>query len=305
MTRKASTMALLAVLAGLMTVAGADEGVTCTRSADISLNLNQTSYSNSWAGAEDGSITWTLKGDFLAERVLSEKFTLRNTLNLAYGQTHQEYRDAQGDRKWASPAKSTDRIFLESLLKFTLGYYVDPFAALTVESQFYDPKDDDTGTYRVSRLFHPVTLTESFGLGKTLKKNEQTELFTRLGFAMRQHLMRNVVTFVPEKLESHSTSDGGLEWVTDFSHTFPEERAKFVSKLRVFQAFFNSEKDDLTGETKDYWKTADVAWENTFSANVSKYIQVSLFAELLYDKEIDVRGRFREVLGLGVAYKLY
>jgi hypothetical protein len=56
---------------------------------------------------------------------------------------------------------------------------------------------------------------------------------------------------------------------------------------------------------EDYWKRPDVAWEVTFSAAVSKYIQTTLFFELLYDKEIDKRARFRDVLGLGVAYKLF
>ncbi len=88
---------------------------------------------------------------------------------------------------------------------------------------------------------------------------------------------------------------------------------KYVTKLRVFQALFNSESDDLEQlaadlgdpDLADTWKTADVAWEHTLSASVAKYIQVSLFAELLYDKEVDVRGRFREILGLGVSYKMF
>jgi hypothetical protein len=73
---------------------------------------------------------------------------------------------------------------------------------------------------------------------------------------------------------------------------------KYVSKLRVFKALFNSKSYE------DYWKAVDVAWENTFSASLTKYVQVQLFTELLYDKEIDLRGRFREVLGLGLSYKL-
>lgn len=309
MTRIATTVALMALMAGLMTVAGAEEAVKgWTKTADLSLNLNQTSYSNSWTGGENGAITWSMKGDLAAEKALSPKFNWRNTLKLAFGQTHQETKDAAGARHWESPAKSTDRIFFESLLRMTLGYHVDPYAAVTVESQFYDPADstfNGARVMRVSRILNPITLTESFGVGRTLTKSKETEFLTRLGFAVRQHMMKNVVMFDPEETENENTMDGGLEWVTDFSHTFSGESMKYVSKLRVFQALFYSESDKLEGETKDDWKTADVAWENTFSANVSRYIQVSLFAEVLYDKEIDVRGRFRETLGLGVAYKLY
>ena len=158
----------------------------------------------------------------------------------------------------------------------------------------------------VNRFVHPILLTESLGVLRTLAKNDKMELLSRLGFAIRQLLRRDVVSFYPEETESASIQDGGLEWVTDYSQTFAGEDMKYVSKLRVFQALYNSESDDLEGlENEDYWKTADVAWENTLSASISKYIQVSLFFELLYDKEMDLRGRFREVFGLGVAYKFF
>jgi hypothetical protein len=92
----------------------------------------------------------------------------------------------------------------------------------------------------------------------------------------------------------------------NFNRTFNDKQMKYVSKLRVFKAFFNSKSDEWKGRpTENDWKAVDVAWENTFSAAITKYVQVQLFTELLYDKEIDRRGRFREVLGLGLAYKLF
>jgi len=200
-------------------------------------------------------------------------------------------------------------------MRMTLNKAVDPFLAFTFESQFYDRADsviENGPDIRIKQYLNPILLTESAGLGRVLVKNEQGELLTRLGLAVRQRMVKDVVRYLPEMTETSTTTDGGVEWVTDYAQTFAGENLKYVSKLRVFKALFNSEAKDLEDSdvaavraTADYWKTPDVAWENTLSASVSKYIQVSLFAELLYDKEIDVRGRFREVLGLGVTYKLF
>jgi len=183
----------------------------------------------------------------------------------------------------------------------TLGKWVDPYASLTLDSQF-----DDQSIPEVPRLFNPITLTEAAGVGRMIRQNEQSELFSRLGLAVRQHISRDVITIDPEETKGNTTHDAGLELVTDYKQVFGEGNLKYVSKLRLFQALYNSESDDLKGlDNEDDWKTVDVAWENTLSASVVKYIQVSLFCELLYDKEIDPRGRFREVLGLGVTYKLF
>jgi hypothetical protein len=283
------------------------------KTADLGLNFNQSSYSNSWAGSETAAISWTMNANLGAEKQLSPKLNWRNTLKLSFGQTHQEARSQVAGtdkirRTWLAPEKSTDRIFFETLGRATLGYLVDPFVGVTLESQFYDPAVspvENGHSVTIRRFVHPMLITESAGIGRTITKNERTEFYSRLGFAVRERLTREVVSFDPKRLKGASTTDGGLEWVTDYTRTFGTS-LKWVSKLRAFKAFFNSESDDLKGlPNADYWKTTDVGWENTLSASVAKYVQVSLFFELLYDKEIDLRGRFRETLGLGVAYKLF
>jgi len=270
------------------------------KSADLGLTFNQTAYSNSWTGGESGAMTWAFTGNFGAQKQMSPKVHWGNQLKLQFGQTHNQATAADGTKSWESPKKSSDRIFLESIAKLTLGAVVDPYTAFTFESQFLDASVPE-----VNRYVNPMLLTESIGAGRTFIKNEQTELASRLGFAVRERFDNTVVSIDPEETDMETTTDGGLEWVTDFSHTL-STNAKYVSKLRAFQAFFSSAADDLEGlPNEDYWKTADLAWENTLSATVSKYLQFSLFAELLYDKEMDLRGRFREVLGAGLAYKLF
>jgi len=273
----------------------------CERTADLGLSMNQSAYSDSWAGGEYGSINWTFNANLASKRSLSERFRLENALKLAYGQNHGQYDGEDGARAWASPEKSSDRIYFESLLKMTLGKAIDPYFALTAESQFYD-----LSVPEVPRYGNPILLSESVGIGRTLMEKENAKLFTRLGFALRQHLSNDVVDVATEETERNTINDGGIEWVTDYEQSWNEE-LKFVSKLRVFQAVFNSESEDLEELPVggDYWKTADIAWEGTLTASVAKYVQVNLFFELLYDKEVDLRGRFREVMGLGLTYQVF
>ncbi len=284
--------ALIIVLALWTTagVAGAEEAPDqgWKKTADMGFNFNQSSYSDSWAGDELGAMNWTAVANLVAERNLSASANWKNDLKLSYGQTHQQQRDDAGDKYWANPEKSSDRIFLESLLRFDLHRFIEPYAAATFESQFHDAADNPLS---------PATITESLGGGHQIMKDDRGEIFTRVGFALRQETAYRVA----------GKTSGGLEWVTDFDRKFGEDGdLKIVSKLRVFQAVFSSVSDDLQGlENEDYWKSPDVAWETTLSAAVTKLIQTSLFVEFLYDKEISRQGRYRQILGLGVTYKLF
>jgi len=255
------------------------------KSADLGLLFSQSNYSDEWDGDELGAMTWTFNADMVAEKNMSTSTNWKNTLKLKYGQTHQE-RETDGGKGWAKPLKSTDRIFAESLMRFGVEHPITPYAALVLESQFHDGDNN---------ILSPALLTESAGVGRELIKTEETELLSRVGFAARQRTAHGVDT----------VNDIGLEWVTDLSHTF-NENLKAVSKLRVFQAVSSSAKDDLAGlPGEDDWKGTDVAWETTLSASVSKYIQTTLFFELLYDEEIVKKARYRELFGFGVTYKLF
>lgn len=265
--------------------AGAAGAAEWEKTADLGLIFTQSGYSDSWAGDELGSVVWTFTGDLLAQKNVRTNTNWRNTLNLKYGQTHQEQNDG-GTKGWSSPIKSTDRIFFESLLRFGIDHPITPYVAFAAETQFHDGDNNP---------FSPALLTESAGVGRQMIKNDRTDLLTRVGLAVRQRTASGLPT----------VDDAGLEWVSDLSHTF-NDRLKAVSKLRVFQALTSSQKDDLVGlPNQDDWKGTDVALETTFSASVSKYIQTTLFVEWLYDKEISRQGRYREIFGFGITYKLF
>jgi len=271
----------------VLVVAGAAVAAESEKSADLALVINQTGYSDSWAGDELGTLNWTLTADYTGKRPLNASTVWQNQVKLSYGKTRNETVDEDGSKDWGEAEKATDRIFWESLVKFAEDRYVNPYFAVTWETQFHDA--DNT-------IFNPSLLVESAGLGRTLLENERTEVFTRLGLAYRQRFMSGADT----------ATDAGVDWVTDVSHTF-NDQFKATTKLRVFQALTSSADDDIPASdpAKDYWKTTDVAWEATLSAGVSKYIQTTLFWEVLYDKEIDTDARWRDVLGVAISYKLF
>ena len=74
----------------------------------------------------------------------------------------------------------------------------------------------------------------------------------------------------------------------------------------LYKAFIFSESDELKGTPEEnYWKEVDVNWENSVSVSVSTYVVVSLYTQLLYDKQISKKGRFKETLSLGLTYKMF
>jgi hypothetical protein len=264
---------------------------------DANLMLTQNTYSDNWSGEETGAISWTSNANLLTEKQLHAKVHNKNGLKLSFGQTYSQDKDT---KEWSDPVKSTDLIDLESVLRFTLGRVVDPFAAGRIETQFYDDSDPDYG-----RLLNPVHFTESFGIAKVIIKENKREWSVRFGAGLRQHLNRDVMDTLISIRETQITNDGGLILVTDFTTHLAQERITFTSKLSVFKALFYSESDPLVGlPNKNYWKYPDVNWENILTASITEFLMVNLYVQFLYDKEIDTGMRFKETLSLGLTFKL-
>ena len=267
-------------------------------SVDANLTLTQNSYSDNWVGGETGSVSWVFNSNSLAQKQLTEKLHNTNTLKLSFGQTHSQNVET---KKWAKPVKSTDLIDFETVFRFTLGAFVDPFVSGRLESQFLDQSDPSK-----DRVLNPMTLTETVGVAKILIQEEKRKWDARLGFGIRQHIDRDVlIDSVNDIRETQTSNDGGINFITEFITPLAGDRISFDSKLSLFKALYNSQSSDLEGlPNADYWKAVDVNWENIFNASISKYIMVSLYMQLLYDKEVDLAGRFKQTLALGITYKL-
>ncbi len=297
---KTLTLAAVLILAAAAAQAQGDSAKAgWAKSLVTNLTVTQTSYSNSWVGGEAGSVNWVWNLDGTAERALSPKINLKSTLRLKFGQTHAQ--DAETN-KWAKPVKSTDLIDWEDVLRFTLGGVVDPYAAFRVESQFYD------GTWPMKKLYlSPIKFTESFGVAREFYKKDKQTVTSRLGLAIREILKRSVIDTITLATTDSTITDGGMESVTDATLNLAQN-IQYVGKLSIFKALFSSESNREQPLGKQnvgvHWSTPDVNFENAITASVTKIVNVSLYTQLLYDRDIDARGRFKETLALGFTIRM-
>jgi len=103
-----------------------------------------------------------------------------------------------------------------------------------------------------------------------------------------------------------TTTDGGIEFVADYRTRVAKERISILSNLNIYKALNFSEAID--GE--DNWKATRLDWQNTFSANITSIISVSLYIQMLYnetkldliDENID-EFQFKQTLSLNLTYK--
>ncbi len=312
------------------------------KTLETGLNLSQSAYSDNWRGGDKGSIVWTWLMNGTLENQLNDKTNWLNTMKLAYGQTHQQQVNVDGDRHWDRPEKSSDLVDLESILRFTMSSVVDPFVSGRLESQFQDGSDPFGRTLSLN----PMQFKESAGLAKQFINEEERSLLSRLGFSMRQH-RRSFFTDMDDSdglddsTESASTNDGGIELVTDYKTRILEDRVAWTMKLGLYQPlFFSGSTDlenikaadltaaDLDSDIADYSGAMDIDWENIFSADITEHISVNLYVLWAYDKfdnsisaDLDedgnllnggdlkaaVRkaGQFKQTLSLGFNYRLF
>jgi hypothetical protein len=262
---------------------------------DANVTLTQNSYTKSWIGSEKGAISWASKLNFVAERQMTKIFNDRNTLKLAFGQTKTQYED----RTWGDLMKSTDLIDFESLARFTLDGWVEPFIAVRLISQFVDGADTTQNHY-----VNPLDIFESFGIARAFVANDITKWNARLGGAVNQNIKRYTYDSTHTGHYTKTKNSAGLEFVTELKTKAREGLLDFSSLLTIYEALVSSEAEKTDGTpTENFWRHPDVNWENILSVNLTKYVMVNLTVQLLYDKELETSARVKEVLALGLTYK--
>lgn len=309
------------------------------KSAETGLNVTQSAYSANWRGGDKGTLIWTWNFNGSLESQLNPKTNWLSQLKLAFGQTHQQSVDTEGERNWDAPEKSTDLVDLESILRFTLGGYVDPFVSGRLESQFLDAGDSQG-----RKLFlNPLQFKESAGIARQFINEEERSLLSRLGFTLRQSRRSSFTDTDPadglsDATTSEGTTDGGLEFVTDYKTRILDDKVAWTAKLGFYQPLFFSGKGDLEDadlvaaaldpELADYSTALDIDWENIFTAEITKHIAVNLYLRWAYDKydnsvkpdlaadgtllnaaavgaAVRKAGQFKQTLALGFNYRLF
>lgn len=260
----------------------------------LDITTTQSAYSDSWVGGEAGALNWVANLNGSAERQLKTWFNLRSTLKLSFGQTMIQ---DDSTKEWSKPKKSTDLIDFDNLGRFTVQAFVDPYASFRLESQFYTQLSSVDKAY-----FSPIRFTEAAGIAKRFYERPKDDHVTsRLGFGFRQLLKKTLVGGV---ITDSTLTDGGLESVTDAKLQLASN-VGYVGKLTLFKALFFSQKDKVKGTPfEDDWKAVDANWETQINASLTKVLTVSFYTQVLYDKEISRKGRFKETLALGLTFKL-
>jgi len=290
---KAIKLLLLAALTFSLALLSAEGWVL---NSDVNVTLTQSAFSDNWTGSELSNITWVASSNSSAQKQMADWLNNRTTLKLAFGQTHLQKTDSLGIKYWQEPDKTTDKIDLESLFKFTLQKWVDPYAALRFESQFLDESDAT-----LTRIVNPMLFTESAGIMKTFLETEKNHLSLRLGGAVRERLNRDEMNLTTNERELVTTVDGGLEAVAEFKHILRLANASFNSKFWAYQALFNSKSDDLNND----WKALDYVWENILTTKLWGFLSANLTFELRYEKEAIDEIQWKQILGLGFTYTLF
>ena len=243
------------------------------------INLTQTSFSN-WTQGGENSFAWQLNLNFRFENE-RKKTNWSNSGKFTYGAIK------LGDQDYR---KSIDEIKVESVFTYKFNSHVNPFAAVTGETQFgpgynytTDPKT------QISAFFDPAYFRESFGVG--FKPNKIIR--TRLGLALKQTFTSD---FPVPYADNPETSDrvekfkneAGLESVTDVNWKV-SKKALFISKLELFYIF------------KALNRT-DVRWDNVLTVALTKYLNVNFNFKLLYDRDISSRRQIMQSIALGLTY---
>lgn len=256
------------------------------------LNLTQAAYSENWKGGETGSVSWNAFLNGSAENQLKTSLNWLNTMKLLYGQTSRQELDDSGNRSWGDAEKSADLIEVESMLRMTRGWPVDPYLSLRFESFFQDITDP----FGRKLWINPMTFKESAGIARKFVDRENHQLLTRLGMTARENHRRFHVSDTGDETSSESSWDAGAELIVDYQKIF-DGRLTYDSRLSVYQPFNWSKSEvfdalgpdslmaaGLSPDIADYATTVDIGWQNTLTTNVTKFISFNFYLELLYDK---------------------
>jgi hypothetical protein len=183
--------------------------------------------------------------------------------------------------------KSADEIKLESVLTYKLGSKINPFVAVTGETQFAAGMDFSTdSSFKISAFMDPGYFRESFGAAFDIREG----LATRLGLAFKQTVASDYLYADDAATAEVETlrSEFGAESVTDLSYNV-SETAVLVSKLELFTAF--SAFDEI-----------DASWDNTLTVKVSDYINMNMNLKMVYDKDISVKRQIKQSMAFGINY---
>lgn len=261
---------------------------TWRRSFSTGLTLNQASFSDNWKAGGVSSLALSTflnaRADYKWERVSWD-----NSLQLQYGLLKNK---GEGMRK------SLDRIYLDT--KYGVGFSSDwnAFISANFLSQFtkgYEYDVDDAGTDRlISNFLSPGYLTLALGAEYKPTPNFSLRLSPfapRFTFLADENVGQNERYGVPVGDQVRAEVLSALVQV-DYQKDFAENlslKLGYISNLNYKHFAF---------------KKIDHRLNAVIAAKVTRYINVSLMGNVVYDRDQDSEVQYSQSLGLGVLYNL-
>ncbi|HKJ66989.1 MAG TPA: DUF3078 domain-containing protein [bacterium] len=244
------------------------------------LNFTDNNFDNWEQGGAD-SWSWQLEVPFKFVNI-QKGFEWSNSGKVAFGKTK------VGDQR---ARKASDVIKFESLYTQKLGVYVNPYVAVSGQTQLAKGYKYTADTSRViSGFMDPGYFTQSLGVGYSPREN----IRVRLGAALKETITDQFPVPYADNPETETVEtfkfEYGADTVTDVSLQL-RDNLLFTSKVSLFS---NLQRFD----------EIDVDWDNTFTAKVSKYLIVSLNIQIFYDKDISRRRQLKQTLAVGFSYSL-
>jgi hypothetical protein len=246
----------------------------------VSANITQISFTD-WTQGGENALAYAL---FLEGKSAYAKDAIEwvNEYKLGFGQAKL---GTQGIRK------TDDMIDLGSVITYKLGAIINPYASVSLKTQFTEGVTYDAAghTVPVSNFFDPAYIIQSAGVGYQPVPGVKT----RLGVALREILTKTHTGYSddPTTTQIEKTKvEGGMESVTEVIWT--------VMENVILHAKF-----ELFAPIKHFNQTT-IRSDNSLSAKVNKFLSVNVNIMLINDPPIQARTQVKEALALGISYTL-
>ena len=243
-----------------------------------SLNMTQAQFDN-WSQGGENTLAWQLNvnSSFALDQM---RFSWTTTGKLSYGQAKIGDREAR---------KSADEFRIESVYLYKLGDYVNPYVSGLLQTQImkgYNYEAEDR--FPISNFFDPGYITLSAGVAY----EPTSYLITRIGAATKTTITKEYAVGLTDDPET-----------TSIEKTDTEFGALSVTELRkpLAENILLTSKLDLFSNLESL-KKVDVRWDTVLSAKVSRFVDVNLNVELLYDSNVSSKRQLKQLLALGLSY---
>lgn len=263
------------------------------KTAETSLNFSQASFSNNWQGGGTNNIAILATGNFTAS-YKKGKASWDNKANMQYGILKNKGEELR---------KSNDIIFLDSKYGHQLSKKWIAFGAINFMSQFDNgytfTKDVHEATVKnkISAFMSPATITESFGIEYKPKSYFNARLglgSTKQTLVLDQSLYNAVDTIkygVP--VGKKVINALGFQLLGNYDKNIYKDIVNLKVRYVGFFNYDNLFKPDTWTHRIDFIATA----------KISKYINVTFNAVLLYDQNQSKNWQRSQIFGLGISFK--